>query len=106
MASVIEVGQDTFKERVVDSEKPVVVDFWAEWCGPCKKLSPIIEEIAGERDDVTFAKVNVDDQRTLAAMFQVFSIPTVVIFSGGKKVEEFSGLRPKDELNAIIDRSV
>ena len=106
MSNVKKVTTETFRSDVIEADKPVVVDFWAEWCGPCKKLSPIIEEIAGERDDVTFAKVNVDDQRTLAAMFQVLSIPTVVIFSGGKKVEEFSGLRPKDELNAIIDRSV
>ncbi len=102
MSNVVDVTQDTFRSAVIDSDKPVVVDFWAEWCGPCKKLSPMIEEIADEMDgQVTVAKVDVDSERTLGAMFQIMSIPSVLIFKNGEKVDEFVGLRPKAE---IIDR--
>lgn len=102
MSNVIDVTQDTFRETVVESDKPVVVDFWAEWCGPCKKLSPMLEDIAAEMgDQVTVAKVNVDDERTLGAMFQIMSIPAVLIFKDGEKVDEIIGLRPKNE---IVDK--
>ena len=77
----------------------MLVDFWAEWCGPCKKLGPILDEIATEMgDSVKVAKVNVDQERTLGAMFQVMSIPTVLLFKGGEKVDEFVGVRPKSEI--------
>ncbi len=104
MSNVIDVTQDTFKSTVIDSDKPVIVDFWAEWCGPCKKLSPMIEEIADEMGgQVTVAKVDVDSERTLGAMFQIMSIPSVLIFKNGEKVDEFVGVRPKSEIVAKLE---
>ncbi|WP_026196400.1 thioredoxin [Corynebacterium lubricantis] len=104
MANTIDVTAETFKSTVVDSDKPVVVDFWAEWCGPCKKLSPLLDEIASDMGEkITVAKVDVDSERTLGAMFQVMSIPTVLIFKNGEKVDEFVGLRPKHEIVEKIE---
>lgn len=103
MSNVKKVTTDTFRKDVIESDKPVVVDFWAEWCGPCKKLSPILEEVAEELDgEVTIAKVNVDEERNLGAMFQIMSIPNVLIFNHGEKVDEFVGLRSKDDIVAQV----
>ena len=99
MSAPIDVTQTTFKSEVIESETPVLVDLWAEWCGPCKKLGPVLDEVASEMDgQVKVAKVNVDEERMLGAMFQVMSIPTVLLFKGGDKVDEFVGLRPKSEI--------
>jgi thioredoxin 1 len=104
MSKVIEVTQENFREIVVESDKPVIVDFWAEWCGPCKKLGPVIEEVAEELgDQVTVAKVNVDEQRTLGAMFQIMSIPAVLFFKDGEKVDEFVGVRPRSHIMAKLE---
>lgn len=103
MNAPVDVTQATFKSEVVDSDIPVVVDFWAEWCGPCQQLSPIIDEIAEEMDgQIKVAKVNLDEERELGALFQVLSIPTVLLFKGGQKVDEFVGLRPKPEIVSRI----
>ena len=81
-----------------------MVDFWAEWCGPCKKLGPVLDEVASEMGDaVKVAKVNVDEERTLGAMFQVMSIPAVLMFKDGQKVDEFVGLRPKSEILSRVN---
>ena len=107
MSNVKKVTTDTFRKDVIESDKPVVVDFWAEWCGPCKKLSPILEEVAEELDgEVTIAKVNVDEERNLGAMFQIMSIPNGLIFNHGEKVDEFVGLRSKDDIVAQVKKQL
>ncbi|EET78166.1 MULTISPECIES: thioredoxin [Corynebacterium] len=107
MSNVKKVTTDTFRKDVIESDKPVIVDFWAEWCGPCKKLSPILEEVAEELDgQVTVAKVNVDEERNLGAMFQIMSIPNVLIFNHGEKVDEFVGLRSKDDIVAQVKKQL
>ena len=101
MSNAIAVTEATFKSTVIETDKLVLVDFWAEWCGPCRKLSPILDEVAAELSDtVVVTKVNVDQERNLGAMFQIMSIPTVLLFKNGEKVEEFVGVKSK---SAIID---
>ncbi|VEH73916.1 thioredoxin [Corynebacterium segmentosum] len=107
MSNVKKVTTETFRSDVIESDKPVVVDFWAEWCGPCKKLSPILEEVADELDgEVTIAQVNVDEERNLGAMFQIMSIPNVLIFNNGEKVDEFVGLRSKNDIVAQVKKQL
>ncbi len=103
MADVKTFEKATFEADVLKSEVPVLVDFWAPWCGPCKMIGPIIEEMAGEMgDDVVIGKVNVDNNQELAGQFGVKGIPTIMIFKGGEVVESFVGLRPKEDLvNAL-----
>ena len=93
--AVITITKENFAQEVLQSEKPVLLDFWASWCGPCRMLSPIVDEVAEERGDVKMGKVNVDEQPELAGEFGVMSIPTLLVFEQGKLVRQAVGARPK-----------
>ena len=101
--SVIELTQSNFEAEVLKSEKTVLVDFWAAWCGPCRMVSPIVDEIAEERPDVKVCKVNVDDEPELAAAFEVMSIPTLFVIKNGKVVNQSMGAKPKAQILAMLD---
>ncbi|MDD2428712.1 MAG: thioredoxin [Eubacteriales bacterium] len=100
--AVITITKDNFKEEVLEANKPVLVDFWASWCGPCRMVGPIVDEIAKENDDIKVGKVNVDEQPDLAQQFGVMSIPTLLVFKGGKMVNQSIGARPKEALLALL----
>ena len=101
--SVQTITAENFDELVVNSEKPVLVDFWAPWCGPCRMVSPIVDEIAGERPDITVGKVNVDEQPELAMQFGVMSIPTLLVFKDGQLSQKAVGARPKENLLKLLE---
>ncbi len=100
--SVITITKDNFEQEVLKSGKPVLLDFWASWCGPCRMVGPIIDEIAGERDDIKVGKVNVDEEQELAAQFRVSSIPTLVVMKDGEIVNQAMGARPKSQILALL----
>ncbi|MCL6479561.1 MAG: thioredoxin [Peptococcaceae bacterium] len=101
------LGDANFKEFITTTRTPVLVDFWADWCGPCKMIAPVVEEIAGEyQGKVQVAKVNVDQNRDIPAEFKISSIPTLVMFKDGAEVERFVGFRTKKELKSILDKHV
>ncbi len=101
------LGDANFSDFVSTTQIPVLVDFWADWCGPCKMIAPVVEEIAGEyQGKVQVAKVNVDQNRAIPAEFKISSIPTLVMFKGGFEVERFVGFKTKKELKSILDKHV
>ena len=100
--SVTNINKNNFQNEVLNSEKPVLLDFWASWCGPCRMVSPIVDEIAAERGDIKVGKVNVDEQPELAAQFGVMSIPTLVVIKGGRVVNKTVGARPKGQILAML----
>ena len=105
MAKPITVTDSTFETLVVDAEKPVLVDFWAEWCGPCKMIAPVLEEIATDLDGkLTIGKLDVDENGSTAMAFGVMSIPTLLLYKGGKPVERIVGFQPKQQLVNKIQR--
>ena len=93
--AVVTITKENFEQEVLRSTKPVLLDFWASWCGPCRMLSPVVDEVAEERTDVKVGKVNVDEQPELAGQFGVMSIPTLLVFEQGKLVRQAVGARPK-----------
>lgn len=93
--AVVTITKENFAQEVLQSAKPVLLDFWASWCGPCRMLSPVVDEVAEERTDVKVGKVNVDEQPELAGEFGVMSIPTLLVFEQGKLVRQAVGARPK-----------
>ncbi len=100
--SAIHVNKNNFNQEVLNSDKPVLLDFWASWCGPCRMVSPIVDEIAAERSDIKVCKINVDEQPELAARFGVMSIPTLVVMKNGKVINQAVGARPKAQILAML----
>jgi thioredoxin 1 len=98
VGSTKKVTDQTFQQDVLSSDKPVLVDFWAEWCGPCKMVAPVLEEIAAQHEELTVAKLNIDENPQIAQQYQVMSIPTMSVFQGGKVVKTIVGAKPKSAL--------
>lgn len=101
--AIVELTADEYESVVEKSEKPVLIDFWAPWCGPCRMLSPVVDEISDERDDIVFCKVNVDEEKELAQKFGVMSIPTLVYLEGGEQKRVSVGYKPKEDVVAFLD---
>ena len=100
--SAINVNKNNFNQEVLNSDKPVLLDFWAPWCGPCRMVVPLVEEIAEERSDIKVVKINVDEEQELAAQFGVMSIPTLVVMKSGRIVNQAVGARPKAQILAML----
>ncbi|HJB86274.1 MAG TPA: thioredoxin [Candidatus Dorea faecigallinarum] len=100
--SAIHINKENFQQEVLHSDKPVLVDFWASWCGPCQMVLPIMDEIADERSDIKVCKINVDEQKELARQFRVMSIPTLAVFKNGEMVNRSTGAKPKEQILQMI----
>ncbi len=100
--AVLNITNVNFEEEVMKSDKPVLLDFWAAWCGPCRMVGPIVEEIAAERSDIKVGKINVDEQPELARQFGVMSIPTLVVIRDGKIANQAVGMRPKNQILEML----
>jgi thioredoxin 1 len=103
MADIREVTDTNFQAEVIESETPVLVDFWAPWCGPCRVVAPVLEEIANERDDVRIVKLNTDDNQQTAANYGILAIPTMILFRNGAEAKRIQGALPKKRLEAELE---
>ena len=101
--SIIEVTDDSFQAEVMESETPILVDFWAPWCGPCRAIAPVLEEIAEGRDDVRIVKLNVDENMQTAAQYGILSIPTLILFNNGAEAKRLRPTRNKDQLEEQLE---
>ncbi len=100
--SVITVTAENFRQEVLESDKPVLLDFWAAWCGPCRMVSPLVDEIAEERTDIKVGKINVDEEAALANQFGIMSIPTLIVIKDGKVASQTVGARPKEDILKLL----
>ena len=100
--SVLMITNDNFDEEVIKSDKPVLLDFWASWCGPCRMVSPVVDRIAEDRDDINVGKINIDEQPELATQFEITSIPTLMIIKDGKVTNKAVGALPREAIEALI----
>ena len=101
--AALKITKENFQAEVLEAKETVLVDFWASWCGPCKMIGPIIDQIADERTDIKVCKVNVDEEQELAVQFKVMSIPTLLVFKEGKVVNQSLGAKPKAAILAMLD---
>ena len=106
MADIPDVTDTNFQAEVLESETPVLVDFWAPWCGPCRMVAPVLEEIAAEREDLKIVKLNVDDNQQTAVTYEVFSIPTLILFRNGAPAAKVVGALPKRRLEAELETAL
>ena len=99
----VNINMNNFRDEVLNSDKPVLLDFWATWCGPCKMIAPLVEEIAAERSDIIVGKIDVDQEMDLAVQFGITSIPTLLVMKNGEKVASMVGYRPKADILKLLD---
>jgi thioredoxin 1 len=103
MAEIIHVSDINFQAEVIEADQPVLVDFWAPWCGPCRVVAPVLEDIAGEREDLKIVKLNIDENQQTAANYQIMAIPTMVLFRNGQEAKRIQGALPKKRLEAELE---
>ena len=106
MANLPQVTDENFQAEVIDASEPVLVDFWAPWCGPCRVVHPILEEMSGEREDLKIVSLNIDENQETAGKYQVMSIPTMIVFKGGQPAKRIVGAMPKRKLEAEIEPAI